>query len=212
MQGSKLTPPPPLPDGWWVATWYDSSTEIKKLTASWVVPTAPKANGALIYLFPSIEPSGSGGAIVQPVLQYGVSPAGGGNYWAMANWYVTSTTRAYTLPVQVKAGDSITGTMSRDSSLSGTWGVSYAVGGVTRSQLFSTAYTSWKAVQGGVLEVYSITACNQLPASNGVTFTGIKVETFSGVVTPNFTNHKWQSSCSANATSTSTTAKLTWAS
>lgn len=26
--------------------------------------------------------------ILQPVLQWGLSPAGGGNYWAINNWYV----------------------------------------------------------------------------------------------------------------------------
>ena len=65
--------------------------------AEWVVPLPPlKKSDQLIYLF-----IGLGGAhilpdsnsityILQPVLQWGMSPAGGGEYWAICNWLVTS--------------------------------------------------------------------------------------------------------------------------
>ena len=59
---------------------------MSRLTTEWTVPPAPATqNGQTIFLFPGIQNSTM---IYQPVLQWGPSAAGGGNYWAVASWYV----------------------------------------------------------------------------------------------------------------------------
>lgn len=98
--------PPPLADGWWLNSWWTSASQITSLTSKWVVPPAPSSNGALIYLFPSVEPA-DGSAIVQPVLQWGVSPAGGGNSWKLANWYVRGGTALHSGLMSTTAGHTI---------------------------------------------------------------------------------------------------------
>jgi hypothetical protein len=67
----------PSVDGWAEAAWWDAATTPTKLVATWTVPPPPKNDhGQIIYFFPSLEPTDSS-AIVQPVLQWGPTPAGG---------------------------------------------------------------------------------------------------------------------------------------
>ena len=48
--------------------------------------------------------------IVQPVLQWGVGAPGGGNYWAVSNWYVDPNGKAYySSLVPVQEGDALVG-------------------------------------------------------------------------------------------------------
>jgi len=55
------------------------------------VPTAPTHQGAaLLYYWPGLEDS-SMDDVLQPVLQFGLGPEGGGNYWVYQTWFVTSS-------------------------------------------------------------------------------------------------------------------------
>jgi len=54
-----------------------SSDNIDYMFGYWYVPSAPKDNGALIYLWNGIEPTG-GNWVLQPVLQYGPGSKNGG--------------------------------------------------------------------------------------------------------------------------------------
>lgn len=61
-----------------------SSNNIDWESGEWYVPSNPSVNGGeTIFLFNGIAPTAQDW-ILQPVLQYGVSAAGGGNYWAIA--------------------------------------------------------------------------------------------------------------------------------
>ncbi|MBV8485111.1 MAG: hypothetical protein JO077_19875 [Verrucomicrobia bacterium] len=93
----------PFTDNGWVtfASWYnDTGTPVAYYVADWNVPPAPSTyDGQTIFLFNSIEPA-SGNAILQPVLQYGTSAAGGGEYWSVASWYVFKDNQdAYVTPL-----------------------------------------------------------------------------------------------------------------
>lgn len=65
--------------------WYPS------IAADWIVPAAPTDSayswGQVYYSFPGLE-SWDGGTrvILQPIIQYGATPQGGGNLWTMAGW------------------------------------------------------------------------------------------------------------------------------
>lgn len=211
--GSAAAPPVPLTDGWWLDSWWTSSSQIVSHTAKWTVPPNPTSNGATVFLFPSVEPSGSGGGIVQPVLQWGVSAAGGGDYWRMANWFVPSGTGSAVFGslVSTTAGRTITGTMTRSSGTSASWTIGFTQSspGTGAWLTVGTGITSWKAVQGGVLEVYYASACNKLPNTTSVKFSGIAVQSPSGGITPSWTNNRRVTSCSS-ISSTSTTTTLGW--
>ena len=209
--GIDVAEPPAMSSGWWLDSWWTSSAEIVSLSAVWTVPAKPAKNGALIYFFPSVEPA-DGSAIVQPVLQYGVSPAGGGNYWALANWFVSSGD-SYHGPLEITApGHKIKGTMKRASGSDDRWEISFVdplVSGPAKVSL-ATGFKSLRAVQGGVLEVYHISSCRQLPKASSVTFSSISVASTSGRVTPSFSKNKRVTSCSSSVTATRTTPKLGW--
>ena len=103
-----------------------SSLDFSTFTGQWTVPDAPKKyTGQTVFLFTGLQnedwvPPDDGPKgkfdIIQPVLQYGPSAAGGGEYWMISSWYVPlggfwdesvfSTTEA------VKEGDVIFGNMT----------------------------------------------------------------------------------------------------
>jgi hypothetical protein len=88
LAGSPDAQVPGLGTGWIVFASWNTRALVTSFTTTWVVPRAPTTHsGQLIYLFNGIQNSTM---IYQPVLQWGTSPAGGGDYWAVASWYVDS--------------------------------------------------------------------------------------------------------------------------
>src|SRR5271170_5945542 len=86
-------PPKPMASGWITyANWYNNTGDpICSFDTTWTVPPAPTTNnGQTIFLFNSIEP-GTYNAILQPVLQWGPSYAGGGAFWTVASWYLVGS-------------------------------------------------------------------------------------------------------------------------
>jgi len=58
----------------------------------------------------------AGVSIIQPVLQWGSSAAGGGQYWAIASWFVGGAHTVYSDLKQVSSGDTIYGNMTLDAT------------------------------------------------------------------------------------------------
>ena len=78
--------------------------------------------------------------------------------------------------------------------------------GVTKSLTVNTGVTNWRETQGGVMEVYHVTSCKQLPGGP-ITFGGYVV---SGVAKPAFYARGNSSSCYGTVTASSTSTKLSW--
>lgn len=81
----------PITDGWIVnSEWTnDTGNPISYFKTRWEVPPAPATDdGQLVYLFNGMQQAASGPFILQPVLQWGSSPAGGGRFWSITSWYV----------------------------------------------------------------------------------------------------------------------------
>jgi hypothetical protein len=103
--------------GWksWVDWQSEAGTPIATFVASWVVPPAPTvANGQLIYLFNGLQDSAADN-ILQPVLQWGTSPAqGSGNAWGLASFWVGQKNDPMFCSewVPVASGTSVTGRMT----------------------------------------------------------------------------------------------------
>jgi hypothetical protein len=110
------TAPAPITDGWIVYSgWTNASgNPISYFKTQWSVPPEPASdNGQTVYLFNGIQSFGAGQFILQPVLQWGTSAAGGGSYWSITNWYVGSDDSALYGPlIQVNPGDVLEGIMT----------------------------------------------------------------------------------------------------
>ncbi|KAJ7717181.1 hypothetical protein B0H14DRAFT_2643680 [Mycena olivaceomarginata] len=91
------------------ANYYNNDAPIGSFQTTWSVPNAPPANtGQTLFLFNSIEPASFDG-IMQPVLQWGGSAAGGGQFWAVASWYIYPGGTFFTPLVTVSTGQSLHG-------------------------------------------------------------------------------------------------------
>lgn len=205
-----------MDSGWWLNSDWLAPKQVVSLTAKWTVPAAPKYNGATIFLFPAVQPgTGDLAAIVQPVLQWGVSGAGGGNYWAIADWFVAPKEHPgdswYSSLIYTYTGRVLTGTMKRSSGTASKWTVTLAQEpGVDVEVTGETNMKSWRSVNGGALEVYDALNCTRLPNVSSVKFSSIVVKDTSGKVTPSFKNVRWQTYCGAKVSSTSTSTTLGW--
>lgn len=79
----------PGPNDGWVAyaVWTNTAIPpINEFTAAWTVPEEPetKDQDQTIFLFIGMQ---NAEFILQPVLQWGESAAGGGRFWSVCNWY-----------------------------------------------------------------------------------------------------------------------------
>ena len=145
------------------------SDNIDFMAGNWAVPSYPFANGALIYLSNGIE-AASGSWILEPVLQYGAGPAGGGNYWTIASWLIGTHIAFHSPLVTVYPGHSLFGytVMTGASGSTRYWKVQ-AQDTTTGSYSWIAAHDSgnhWTRAYAAVLEAYHVTSCSEFP-SNG---------------------------------------------
>lgn len=158
----------PYTGGWWLDSWWTSPSWLSRIQAEWTVPRNPTSNGATVFYFPSLE-NYAGTAILQPVVQWGPSAAGGGNSWGMAVWYINTSGTAYhstlypVLPGNIVDGSLESGGCSSDGS-GCIWTMTISDGNIgSSSQRTVITPDIWRSAQGGVMEVYNASACSQLP-------------------------------------------------
>jgi hypothetical protein len=194
-----LAHPPEVGNGWVAsvqkAVPLSAGDNIDFIDGTWIVPPNPSATGGLVYLFNGIEPS-SGQWILQPVLQWGYDGLFGGNYWVIASWLVNTNGFAlYSQPEVVSAGDTIAGQTRITAEGAGVidwqvWAIDLTNPKVTLLQT-ATSGLQWSLAFAGVLEVYYITSCSQLP--------GVLGEFNSAVFQNTFLYHGYPNFLSANA-------------
>jgi hypothetical protein len=75
-----------ITDAIWINT---AAPLINYFSTSWTVPPLPYTNhGQTVYLFNALQDGETSTSyIIQPVLQYGPSNAGGGGYYSITDWY-----------------------------------------------------------------------------------------------------------------------------
>jgi len=200
--------------GWQVYAYYNGSNQLTMYTGNWVVPPNPASNGGqILYSFNGLQNSFSGAGpdididIIQPVLQYGTTPAGGGNYWAMASWYVAEDgTALFSTVLKVKVADMIYGIMEMTSP--DHWFISGNDTNSGKSTSLSvskpnTKFEPWAFV---TLEVYEVTNCDQYPANGKIPYTNLAITSKSGPETPNWTTGTQQKICKESISVESPTA------
>jgi hypothetical protein len=170
--------PGALGSGWITyADWTNSTgTPITQFTTIWQVPPEPETrSGQLLYLFNGMQNSTH---IFQPVLQWGRSPAGGGDFWSVATWFVGPPgTPAFHSDgvVRVSPGDSLIGVMTLTGQ--GPGGSSYSggffgVGGASWS-VSNIPELTWMVE---TLEAYGVTQAGDYPPVTRTTMYGIDLK------------------------------------
>jgi len=168
-------------DGWQVWTAYnnENNATFDAFLGTFNVPqNPPNWDSGTLYMFtglqndnwvpiPNEPQSPPQFDIIQPVLQYGYGPNGGGSYWVLSSWYVTVDENIfYSIPITVNAGDIIFGNMTRINSTS--WFIgSYDT---TKKQMGTITVVDPRLITQPwaycTLEVYSIDNCtSDFPAS-----------------------------------------------
>jgi hypothetical protein len=177
--------PPAFGSGWITYAWWQNTTgrPVSALSTTWRVPPAPRtSNNQLIYLFNGIENSTH---ILQPVLQWGVSPAGGGPYWAIASWWVSTSDAQHSPLTRVNVGDELLGGINAlDSSYR------YVCGfrGPADSDLV-VQNVDELIYCAQTLEAYRITATTDYPDTTDTAMTGIALST--GLAATPETSLRW---------------------
>ncbi|KAF8319995.1 hypothetical protein DL93DRAFT_2074321 [Clavulina sp. PMI_390] len=170
----------PWVTGWTAyAYWYNTGAAINAFSTTWTVPATPAVNsGQTVFLFNSIEPA-SGNAILQPVLQWGGSAAGGGAYWAIATWYVTGSNAYYTTPYSVSVGQSLVGIINLTSSSGSSYNYLSEFSNIPAAGALALTGSAQLVWATETLEAYGITQVGNYPSGSTV-FSGINISTTSG--------------------------------
>jgi len=203
----KSLPAPTVGDGW--QAFVDSNTSpIGYFTHSYTVPAVPtSSDGQTLFFFGYIASSHvSMNTLFQPVLQWGPSSAGGGNYWAIACWYLLSGTLYYTSATSVSAGDSLTGVVSasffRGASIYVTVTLNDTTSGANQS-LTTPGYAYPSVVPdqiyaGFSLETYGVISNNDFSSTNTVTLTNGGLKGYTGsYLTTNWQDNNWNNGVTA---------------
>ncbi|KAF8910635.1 hypothetical protein CPB84DRAFT_1233725 [Gymnopilus junonius] len=142
---------------------------ISFFATSWTVPPTPATyDGQLLYWFNGLVPNSYDG-ILQPVLQFGFSPAGGGPYYSLASWYLINSNVYHTNITPVQPGQGLAGYMTLEqTSMSGStttydWqstfvGFPATTLSATTTQVLNGAYE--------VLEIYTTQTTSDLPTGS----------------------------------------------
>ena len=133
----------------WVtwAEWQNaSSSSISSFSTNWTVPNNPTTttDGQSIYIYNALENGSPTTAteIIQPVLQWGVTPAGSSpTGWGIANWYVVGST-AFISPdlIPVSPGTNLQGVITNNGQLAdGSYSYTSSFTGYSNSMQISDA-------------------------------------------------------------------------
>ena len=169
---------PTLEQGWIAsACWVnDTQSPLTQFCSGWQVPKPPTAqDDQVIYLFNGLQPPG-GYAILQPVLQWGVSAAGGGAYWSIASWYVVSSGPSFhTNAVPVDVDEVLLGKITLTNRQGAFFSYNCQFSGYPQTELNIVNYPELSCCFEA-LEAYSMTQCPNYPASPSTRFFFIQVD------------------------------------
>jgi hypothetical protein len=192
---------PAFGSGWIVYASYveDATNVITSMTTTWVVPPAPaRQDNQLIYLFNGMQDNPVS-HILQPVLQWGVSPDGGGGNWEVASWFVDSSGNAFKTPlVAVNEGDSLVGLMTMTGQSGSTFNYTCEFAGLAGTTLtVSGANQLVNPVE--TLECYGISDCADYPDTLFTSMRSIGVNTTTASLALSFGATDNVTDCGQNA-------------
>jgi hypothetical protein len=155
------------------------------LSGQWTVPLRPDNTGATIFIFPGIQDP-QNNFIIQPVLQFGSSMAGGGNFWAIASFACPFGGNCFINrggAQRVDVGNTIVGSLVGSHCGGGcTWVITAESSNGSRTQI------TWQARQVYpfafvAFEVAGLSHCNQLPEDTSLKMSTALENSVGAVVT-----------------------------
>ena len=178
-------PIPGLGSGWITfASWRNNiSASISQIAAQWTVPADPTAGdaGQTIFLFNALQnPARTN--LLQPVLQWGISQAGGGPFWSISNWYIDSSGHVcHSDCLPVPTGQVLTGIISLGQKANGAFSYVISFEGYPALDLNVAGIEElvWAAE---ALEAYQIGDITEYPAATSTSMINIAIA--AGGVTP----------------------------
>jgi Secretion system C-terminal sorting domain len=146
-------------------------------STDYIVPAQPlNKSNQLIYIFSGIGTIEQGVAsILQPVLQWGKSPAGGGDYWSVCNWFVTSNQFFYDSLVKVDPGTRLQGLIKLQSIADTLYNYTSSFTNLTSEFQINNVphlHTFYE-----VLETFNLNNCNEYPPQEKIIMSNIKIKT-----------------------------------
>lgn len=167
---------PPTVNGWVADAYNPVSGVINWMSVKWTVPSSPTNQGSqIVYFFPGIKHNTTmPDNIIQPVL--GWNQLSFTNQWSVAAWSCCKGgNNLHSSAVGVSTGDIISGYMHPDSSTEWYIGINKWVTDhcVLLTYYDATVDETYDLAFGGALEAYSISNCNQYPASGTIAFGSI---------------------------------------
>jgi len=211
--------------GWTAATWYTAPGSLGYLSTTFKVPKGPStASSQTLFFFPSFKPAGAipgDGRIIQPVLQWGPSAAGGGQFWSAASWELDNPNGVVlkTTVIRVSAGDTISGIIQGNTPCPSGACQSWSV--ITKDTTTGQSKTItdfagfvYKQANSGVLEQYKVNSCAEYPNDTGIVFSSVVLKDSDyNVLTPTWTNTVYSNispQCNFAVTSTSSSATIAY--
>jgi hypothetical protein len=190
---------PALGSGWIVyASWTENSKPVSLFTTTWTVPPVPATqSGQTIFLFNGIQNSSM---IYQPVLQWGPSAAGGGNYWAVASWYADGQggQAFYSSLVRVNPGQVLVGVMSETGQSSNGFSYNCQFSGIANTSLpiQNVQQLTW-CIE--TLECYGLQHCSDYPQTCRTAMSNIEIAAAGTPVTPSWSATNSVTDCGQHA-------------
>lgn len=194
---------PPAGESWSVyAEWENTTgTPLSRFSTTLQVPPPPaKADAdATIFLYSGIQTGAAECNVLQPVLQWGESAAGGGSYWSLVSWYVTVDGNAFhTRPQPVEAGKPLVGLIemvmqARDIF---SYQCEFKDQAVTRLPVYNVVELRLCSES---LEVHNIEECANLPGTAITLLQEIKIEALSTFPAVAWTASTATNKCKAHA-------------
>jgi hypothetical protein len=164
---------------------YNSTSQgpLKYLSAQWRVPERPHLanDGQVLYFFNGLEQLPNVASILQPVLAYY------GGEWTATSWNCCQKgTTFHGNTIAVNPGDLIVGTVTGSdcngsTGVCGRWSIETRDANTGQASVLAARATlkqNWAFA--GVMEVYGVTSCLDLPASGKLAFLDQSFKTVSG--------------------------------
>jgi len=171
-------PIPGLGSGWVTfASWRsNASGPISQFATDWTVPDDPTAGdtGQTIFLFNALQ-NAARTNLLQPVLQWGTSQAGGGPFWSIGNWYIDPSGHVcHSDSLPVLPGQVLTAIISLGQENNGLFSYVVSFQGYPALDLNVTGIEELVCA-AETLEAYQIGDRNEYPATAFTAMTNIAI-------------------------------------
>ena len=181
---------PSLGSGWITdGSWTNSTgNPLTYFSTNWIVPSNPTgSDGQTLFLFNGLQDgTTSTSHILQPVLQWGTSAAGGGNYWSVGNWYAgcATCTALYTSLSTVSAGTNLQGVMQQTAQSGSNYSYSSSFVGYNSLSVSNVPqlYDVYET-----MEAYGMQQSSDYPADLKVNMSSISIKSGTADLIPSWT-------------------------